>query len=324
MDRTDFWKEVVALQGSATPLIRTRVLVFVAFSSFVWLGAQLGTKHYALETGMGVAPYEIVGAILALLLVMRTNSGYDRWYEGRKLWGGIVNQSRNLALIGLTEGPRDRRWRDDFARWVAAFSHSCKYSLRGDRTLETMRNLLDKDGLARLAQAEHMPLYVTGRIANLLREAVDSGKMDRFAYLQALKERSHLIDHIGACERIQKTPLARAVSIKIRRFLFLYLLALPFGIVDKAGMLTPLIVLLVAYPLLSLDQIGIELQSPFMTKNLNHLPLDDIASGIEKNVMGFLEETDREQEAENESNGRLRPRIDRGLIESGDLARSGT
>jgi putative membrane protein len=130
-------------------------------------------------------------------------------------------------------------------------------------------------------------MYVSGRLAAMLRQAVDTGSMDRFAFMQAEHERAALIDHIGACERIIRTPLAKVFSIKIRRFLFLYLLALPIAIVDKTGILTPLIVMVVAYPLLSLDQIGIELQSPFARDRLSHLPLDEIATNIENNVRSF-------------------------------------
>jgi len=99
-----------------------------------------------------------------------------------------------------------------------------------------------------------------------------------------------LIDHVGACERILKTPLAKAFSVKIRRFLFFYLIALPFGIFDKAGIMTPVIETLVAYPLLSLDQIGVELQNPFSTGRVSHLPLNSICDTIQQNLLAALDE----------------------------------
>ena len=138
-----------------------------------------------------------------------------------------------------------------------------------------------------MAASAHMPTAVAQQQALLLREAVESGGMDRFAFIQAERERAQLIDHIGACERILKTPLARVFSIKIRRFLFIYLFVLPFALVDKSGLLTPLITALVAYPLLALDQIGIELQNPFSENQLSHLPLADICQTIEDNVLAL-------------------------------------
>jgi ion channel-forming bestrophin family protein len=286
MGRQDFWIEVFKLQGSVSPIIMLRVLGFGAFATLVWIAAALT----GIETGMGVAPYEIVGVVLALLLVLRTNSGYDRWYEARKLWGGIVNQCRNLTIIGLAHGPNEAIWRDQFVRWTAAFAHACRHSLRGERNLDDMNQLLGEANTSRLAAAQHMPMWVAGRLARLLREAVETQSMDRFAFIAAERERTALIDHVGACERILKTPLARVFSIKIRRFLFLYLTVLPFAIVDKTMAMTPVVTLLVAYPLLSLDQIGIELQNPFSSERLSHLPLDDICATIESNTLGYLED----------------------------------
>jgi len=285
----EFWSEVFTLQNSVTPKVKMRMLIFGLVAAVIW---AIGTYTTLIPTS-GVAPYEVVGVVLALLLVLRTNAGYDRWYEGRKLWGGIVNQSRNLAQIGLAYGPQDRRWRNDFVRWTAAFSHVCRHSLRDEtrlEDLEDMRELVGEEGVEELAAAQHMPMYVARRLAGMLLRAADEEQMDRFAFMQAEQQRSMLIDHIGACERILKTPLAKAFSVKIRRFLFLYLMALPFGIFDKAGMLTPAIVMLVAYPLLSLDQIGVELQNPFSAKRLSHLPLTDICGNIQTNLMTALED----------------------------------
>ena len=117
MHRSDFWAEVFTWQGSVTPYVILRVLFFGAFATVVYMGSE----RLAVDTGLGVAPYEIVGAVLALLLVLRTNAGYDRWYEARKLWGGIVNQSRNLAIAGLSYESGDLAWRERFVRWTAAF-----------------------------------------------------------------------------------------------------------------------------------------------------------------------------------------------------------
>lgn len=284
MNRGDFWAEVFRVNGSVTPYVIGRVFFFVALSTVIWELEVI----YRFHTGLEVAPYEIVGVVLALLLVVRTNAGYDRWYEARKLWGGIVNQSRNLATIGAIYGPRDPQWQDQFSRWTAAFAHACRHSLRDETDLSDLRKLLGDSATERLARAPHLPMYVAGRLAEMLRSAVDEGSLDRFAFMQAEHERAQLIDHVGACERIVRTPLASVFSIKIRRFLFLYLLALPIAIVDKTGLLTPFIVAMVAYPLLSLDQIGVELQNPFSRDRLSHLPLDEIAANIENNVRSFM------------------------------------
>ncbi|PQO38383.1 bestrophin family protein [Blastopirellula marina] len=289
MVREDFWVEVFKIQGSVTPRVAGRLFGFSLFGAAVYLFFEVLQFH----NGLATAHYEYIGVVLALLLVLRTNAGYDRWYEARKIWGGIVNQSRNLAQIGLIYGPRDRTWRENYARWVAAFSPVCCHSLRNEQNFEEISELSEVIGTGetrRLSEANHMPMYVVRRIATMLRDAVAAGEMDRFFFLQAEAERARLIDHIGGCERILRTPLAQAFSIKIRRFLFLYLLFLPIAIVDAAGVATPLVVFLVAYPLLALDQIGVELENPFSQARLNHLPLDQISATIRSNVLASIDE----------------------------------
>jgi putative membrane protein len=286
MEHRNFWHEIFLTNTAVTPGIKWRIAVFGILATIVWL-VGVNTR---LIPSSDVAPYELIGAALAVLLMLRTNTGYDRWYEGRKLWGGIVNQSRNLAQVGLAYGPDDLRWRDQFVRWCAAFSHACRHSLRAQNNIDDMRLLLGEADLQKLAAAQHKPLYVTQRLAELLREALDNHQMDRFAFKEAEEQRTMLIDHVGACERILKTPLAKALSVKIRRFLFLYLIALPFGIFDRVDFLTPIIVMLVAYPLLALDQISVELQNPFSLSRVSHLPLDDICRTIQSNLLALLDE----------------------------------
>jgi len=114
--------------------------------------------------------------------------------------------------------------------------------------------------------------------------------MDHFAFAEADRQRVQLLDHVGACERILKTPLPLAYSVKIRRFLILFLVTLPFGLLDEvpSHWLIPFITFMVAYPLLALDQTGIELQDPFTKGRLNHLPLDEITAAIGQNLAGLL------------------------------------
>jgi putative membrane protein len=101
------------------------------------------------------------------------------------------------------------------------------------------------------------------------------------------------VDHLGGCERILRTPLATVFSITARRFLFLYLLSLPFALLNKlrADWLTPVMTAAVAYALLALDQIGIELQQPFSPRSLSHPPLDDICRNLQRNLLALLAET---------------------------------
>ena len=288
LEPKSFWVEAFTVRGSVTGRVMPTAIGFGAFATLVYLLYYYHLPILAIEVG----PHEIGGALLGMLLVLRSNAGQDRWWEARKLWGGIVNQSRNLALTALAHGPPDERWREQVVRWTAAFAYAAKAKLRGDTQAPELTHLLGEEQAARVRAAEHMPCFVALEIDEMLRQACESDGMDRMAFLQAERERCALLDHLGGCERILKTPLAVVYSITIRRFILVYLLTLPFALLHKFEMewLSPLVTFLVAYPVLALDQIGVELQQPFATRSLNHLPLDDICRTIENNLLALLAE----------------------------------
>ncbi|MES2460159.1 MAG: bestrophin family ion channel [Armatimonadota bacterium] len=294
-----FWREAFAWRGSITPHVLPQVFGFGFIAAGICAFALLEEQQFGAKIGLAVAPFEYVGAALGLLLILRTNAGYDRWWEARKLWGGIVNQSRNLGINALAYGPADSAWRETFVRWVAAFPHVARCSLRGESLPPEVIALVGAEEAQQIESSAHMPSYVALRLADLLREACNyshadsADRMDRFAFLQLDRERATLIDHIGACERILKTPLPRVYAIKIRRFIALFLITLPFALLHRINVdwLVPVLTMMVAYPLVSLDQIGIELQNPFSKDNVSHLPLDDITANIEKNVTGLLRDS---------------------------------
>ena len=295
-DRPNFWRQAFALEGSVTPRVLADVLLVGAIATAVCVLAWLFERGFHVRLSLEVAPFEIAGAALGLLLILRTNAGYDRWWEARKLWGGIVNQSRNVVISALAYGPSGPSWRKRFVTWAAAFPHVARCSLRGQDPSKDVAALLDPEDVKRLAAAGHRPSFVALQLAELLREACEKWDMDRFAFLQVDRERALLIDHVGACERIGKTPLPLVYAIKIRRFIALFLLTLPFALLHRiqADWLVPLITMMVAYPLLALDRIGVELQNPFATENLSHLPLGDISTTIEANLTALLSTRDEE------------------------------
>lgn len=301
--RRDYWQEAFAIQGSITPHVLKSVIIFGGIASVICILTLLAEHVVGRSMRLQLLPFEFAGAALGLLLVLRTNSGYERWWEARILWGGMVNQSRNVAIGGLAYGPKDARWRSEFVKWAACFSHASRCSLRGEPPSEEIRELLGEEDFRQLEKAGHLPGFVAMKLALLLQQATTELGMDRFAFMQVDQQRAVLIDHIGGCERILKTPLPPVYSIKIRRFITLYLVTLPFALLHHLGgdWLVPLITMLVAYPLLSLDQIGVELQNPFYKKNLGHLPLGDISSTIETNLEGYLQDDLPAMEGNSES-----------------------
>jgi putative membrane protein len=284
--RDRFWHDVLAARGAATWVVTRDAAIFTLLALGVCVLDKVVFPHASFS--VDVAPYEVAGGVLALLLVLRTNAGYDRWWEARKLWGGITNSTRNLVLTAAVHGPDDPAWRDLLARWTAAFAHVTRRSLRGERELPEVARLLGPDPAARLASARHMPTEAARQIDRLLRDAFARPGADGFAFQEALRRRAELIDHIGGCERILKSPLPRPYAVYIRRFLVLFLVTLPEAMLSRVEWyLTPVVTLLVAYPLLALDEVGAQLQNPFWVDHLGHLPLDDICAAIEADLLAL-------------------------------------
>lgn len=182
-------------------------------------------------------------------------------------------------------------------RWTAVFPHVARLSLRGERVSSDITHLLGQADAAAIAAAEHMPSFVALKLARLLRQACNELGMDHFAFLQLDRQRALLIDHIGASERILKSPLPFVYSIKTRRFITLFLLTIPLALLHRLDTGSgdwpiPFITMLVAYPLVSLDQIGVELENPFSVRKLSHLPPEDISATIEGNALALLKVPD--------------------------------
>jgi ion channel-forming bestrophin family protein len=294
-DPLGFWSETFALHGSTTPLVTYRVLAFGLIAALILLINKATPEWF--ELGVAMAPYEAAGALLGLLLVVRTNTGYERWWEARKAWGGIVNQSRNVAIASLAYGRNDRLWREKMVRWTIALAHVTRGSLRGERTAPELVELLGPEHAVLVLAAEHRPSYVAFTLGQFLREALDRNDLNSWAFAEIERQRGILIDHVGTCERILNSPLPKVNSILIRRFIFLFLFTLPFALMPKVGWLTPIITILIAYPILSLDQMGIELQNPFDIRSLSHLPLRQLTRKIERNLLSLLAEASTQDDS---------------------------
>jgi putative membrane protein len=279
-----FWKDVFTWHGSVTPVVISTVLGFGGY------GVAIGAVHEIFDwEQLGAVPAQFTAAILVLLLVLRNNSGYERWWEARRLWGGIVNQSRNLAVSALGFGGGDVQWREQVVRWTAAFSLVARNSLRGSREIPELAALLgDAQDAERVRRAQHMPSVVALQLSRLLGDALARGQLSGYAFLQLDRERALLVDHIGGCERILKTPLPLVHTIKLRRFIVLYLAWLPFAVVGETWWLPGVITALVSYPLIAIDRIAFELENPFAVDRLSHLPLSDICQTIESNLLALL------------------------------------
>lgn len=284
---SSFIKSALAINGSVTPKVLMEVLAATAYAMFISI-LSLFFHSFSIP----VSPFEYAGLVMGLILVFRVNAGYDRWWEARKIWGTVVNSSRNLGIIICSYVDKKKKKEAELlVRYVAAMPYLMKNNLRSDDTIEEIKHLLDDDMYQKLAKAQHKPSVISSEIADRLSALLASKELSEFSFLQAEQCRETVLDCHGASERILKTPMPFVMAVKSRRFILLFLLILPMAFVDYSIYVGPLVVALVSYALFSLDQIGLELQNPFSKARLSHLPLDNICQTIEENLVEVSEKT---------------------------------
>ncbi len=234
-----------------------------------------------------ISMHSLLGIVLGLFLVFRTNSSYDRWWEGRKLWGSMVNNTRNLshklnAFLDVNDVD-NRVW---FAQMIPNFVFSVKEHLRKGALLSEFEEV-DSKFIENLKNFQHIPNRLSSmmylRINNLYKTNVITGDQ-LFLVDKELKEFSEIV---GACERIRNTPIPYNYSMYIKQFIFIYLITLPLAFVTTSGYITVPIVMLVTFVLLSVELIAEEIEDPF-GRDINDLPTDELAEKIKVNVKEIL------------------------------------
>ncbi|MBI1346903.1 hypothetical protein GC163_11515 [bacterium] len=275
------------IKGSLVKEILGRVALCVVWALLITgLHQWWGTAGKSLE--IPEVAHSLIGAALGLLLVFRTNASYDRFWEGRKLWGGIVNETRNLARQASVLCAADAALVREIVLWTAAFPYACLHRLRGEKGLGPIQHDLDPATVHQIATADHVPLATAQQITRLLREAHARGLVGEYQQMQIDQNVQLLIDYIGACERIHSTPMPYAYAVHLRRALILYCFTLPFALVARFGWNTVLATLMITYILYGIEEIGVEIEDPFGTDD-NDLPLEKICANIEQNLRAVLQ-----------------------------------
>jgi putative membrane protein len=232
--------------------------------------------------------HTLMGFVISMLLVFRTNTAYDRWWEGRKQWGSLVNNSRNFAIkINSFLPTDDIRNRGFFRQMIPLFAATLQYHLQA----ETTRLALDTNPHPEIPDfdhTQHVPNQVAGALARRLNDLYKNGNItgDQFIIINA--ELPSFLDVCGACERIKNTPIPYSYSTFIKKFIFLYILTLPLGLSFSLHYMLIPVVALVFYVLASLELIAEEIEDPFGTDS-NDLPMEKMAGNIKKNVELILQ-----------------------------------
>jgi putative membrane protein len=225
--------------------------------------------------------HAMVGFVLSMLLVFRTNTAYDRWWEGRKAWGGFVNSSRNLA-IKLSAIIKDADDRNTLKILIQNFISSSKSHLRSEVT-ENDLIASDKYSVDEILEAKHVPNYLMKKLVFELNGHLESGKMSSTQMLMINSEIQSFSDNLGACERIKKTPIPYSYSIFLKKIIFIYIASMPFGFAMEFGYWSIFIVSMLFYIFASIELIAEEIEDPFGNDD-NDLPTDQISEVIKQNL----------------------------------------
>lgn len=220
----------------------------------------------------------MLGFVISLLLVFRTNTAYDRWWEGRKLWGGLVNNSRNLA-IKLSAMLKDENDRKFFRKFIPTYAEILHKHLHDS---ETSKQLFDDVDLE-IDHHKHKPNQVKRMMFHKMNDLYDSKKITGDQLIILNQELQAFTDIRGACERIKNTPIPYSYSAFIKKFIFIYTMTLPFGYSISLGYFVAPVVVFIFYVLASLELIAEEIEDPFGDDE-NDLPTKKIAENIKKHV----------------------------------------
>ncbi|MFN5370746.1 MAG: bestrophin family protein [Bacteroidia bacterium] len=219
--------------------------------------------------------HSALGMVISMLLVFRTNTAYERWWEGRKIWGSLVNSSRNLALKVQAIIPSQRTF---FAAMIPNYAFAMKNHLRGEHQCMELESA---DGFTPdlFQVTDHVPNVIAGIIIQRIEMLRKEEHILPEHVLFFQNELNNFTDAVGACERIRKTPIPFSYSVFLKKFIFLYVMTLPFGFVFSLGYWVIPVVSIIFYVLASLELIAEEIEDPF-GKDANDLPTEEIALGI--------------------------------------------
>lgn len=290
--KNETWLDLIlTIKGTILTRIWKRVLATTLLAIFVTI---VHLNYGWFSWSLTALPFSFIGLALSIFLGFRNNTSYDRFWEGRKLWGSLVNTSRSLGRqtqIYVHGAADTQQIHKKIVYSLVAYVHSLRMHLRDEKDYDSLNPYLHKAITKSLASQSNPPMSILYWISHLLGHSYRQGHIDAY-HVAMLEERVTELTNIqGGCERIKSTPIPFSYVVLLHRIAAFYCFALPFGICDQVGYLTPLVVFMVSYAFLGLDAIGDEIEDPF-GKDLGDLPLGYLSTMIEVNIRQQLGETD--------------------------------
>jgi putative membrane protein len=285
--KKDSWFNIaLRWKGSVVPEVLPRSLLCGLFGIVIYV---LHLLH--IRVSLPILSSLIPNIVLGLLLVFRTNTAYERFWEGRKAWGTLVNTVRNLSrqiLVSISEQhPQEHYAKIAAVKLLPAFAIALKLHLRSQSINDELAANLSSEQFNRLKTMNHPPLEIAFWINSYLQEQAHQNKLDLYQLSGMIQLLHQMVDVIGICERILRTPIPLAYSIHLKQLLMIYSLSLPFQMVDQLEWMTGPIVALISFTLLGIEEIGIQIEDPF-GHDPNDLPLDAICNTMQRNIEDLI------------------------------------
>ena len=275
---------IFSFHKSDTARILWKELIYIALLTSIITYVQIHVFPDADYLKNLTTVYSLLGFVISLLLVFRTNTAYDRWWEGRKMWGSMVNDTRNfVSKISVLEISQETRLR---VRGLVPLYVLCvKEHLRSNR-VDALAFLTEEEKLA-FKHTDHQPLWVVKELRELVQALKNQNKMDNIELSLFNQNLDRLVDSLGACERIGNTPIPFSYSLFIKKFIFIYVVTMPLAFVELFGYYSIFISTFVFYALVSMELLAEEIEDPFGTDE-NDLPTDALCETILRNTESFI------------------------------------
>lgn len=283
-ERKNWWRMLFIWQGSVLPKIMPRLIILGLFSvlTYVFHGYLFSYK-----VTLNPTAFTLIGVALAIFLGFCNTASYDRFWEGRKLWGALVNDTRSFVrqvLAYVKNHPDDNIDTRVPVQLTIAFSYALNHQLRGSDAMPELRRLLTPEQAKKLEQVKFKPVLLLRYLAEWIHEAEQKGKIDSITKMGMDQNLDKLSEIVGGCERIANTPIPFPYHVLLHRTVYIYCFLLPFGLVDTIGWMTPVMVTFIGYTFMALDAIVDEIADPFGTEP-NDLALNNLCSTVEYSLL---------------------------------------
>ncbi|ANI90096.1 hypothetical protein A9P82_12870 [Arachidicoccus ginsenosidimutans] len=282
-EKPSWFRMLFVWRGSVLPKLLPRLLgLFVFTSVVVYFRNDLDRYHGELSTNI----YTLFGIALAIFLGFRNTVSYDRFWEGRKLWGALLNDTRSLAQQVHNFIPNDEihtKEKIAFIRQMAAMTYALNHQLRNTEAMPDMYKMLPSELAEKLEGAEYKPVILMRELGTQINQWRERGTIDTILQAAMDSNLGKFSDIIGGCERIASTPIPFSYEVLLHRTVYIYCFLLPLGFANSLGWYAPFIITFIAYTFTALEAIADELEDPFGNMQ-NDLALDAMSANIERSI----------------------------------------